>query len=171
MALEAAGSNPVIHPNFRSWFPPGRAPRAFATVKAMDQLEGARVLLVDDSPCVRKDLGKQLDGAGAEVTAVGSAAEALAALREGAFDVMVCDLWLPGTDGHSLMRAVRGQGGTNAGIRAVAITARADEESRSRARESGFDDYLPKLVSALLVPTVARLRDPRRAPRARTTVR
>ena len=128
----------------------------------MDQLEGARVLLVDDSPYVRRTLGKQLDAAGAAVTAVGSAAEALAALREGAFDVIVCDLCLPDTDGHALLRTVRGQGGTNAGIRAVAITARADEESRARARAAGFDDYLPKLVSALLVPTVARLRNPSR---------
>ena len=127
----------------------------------VDQLEGARVLLVDDSRVERRQLGRQLDSAGAEVTAVGSAADALAALRAGSFDVMVCDLRLPDTNGLDLIRAVRTDGGANADIPAVAITADADDDSRARARESGFDDYLPKLVSALLVATVARLRRPR----------
>ena len=116
------------------------------------------MLLVDDSPVARRRLGKQLDEAGAEVTAVGTAEEAISSLGAQTFDVLVCDLRLPGTDGHALMRSVREGGGPNADIRAVAITASADDESRARARESGFDDYLPKLVSALVVPAVARLR-------------
>ena len=119
------------------------------------------MLLVDDSAFARRKFGRELDAAGAEVTAVGSAAEALAALTAGTFDVLVCDLRLRGTDGHALIRTVRREGGANAGIRAIAITAHADDESRARALESGFDDYLPKLVSALLVPAVARLRQPR----------
>lgn len=117
------------------------------------------MLLVDDSPFARRKLGRELDAEGAEVTAVGSATDALAALSAGRFDVMVCDLRLPDIDAHALIRTVRAEGGANAGIRAIAITAQADDESRARALESGFDDFLPKLVSALLVPTVARLRE------------
>lgn len=119
------------------------------------------MLLVDDSKYVRRKLVRELDAAGAEVTAVGSATDALTALRAATFDVLVCDLRLPEIDGHALIRTVRQEGGANAGIRAVAITAHADDESRARAHESGFDDFLPKLVSALLVPTVARLRETR----------
>ena len=119
------------------------------------------MLLVDDSPIARRKFARELDAAGAEVTAVGSASEALAALTAAPFDVLVCDLRLRGTDGHALISSVRTEGGANAGIRAIAITSHADDESRARARESGFDDYLPKLVSALLVPSVARLREPR----------
>ena len=119
------------------------------------------MLLVDDSPYARRRLGGRLDAAGAEVTAVPSAADALTALRASPFDVLVCDLALPGTDGYALMRSVRAEGGPNTAIAAVAITEAPDDESRDRARESGFDDYLPKLVSALLVQTVARLRRPR----------
>jgi two-component system CheB/CheR fusion protein len=126
----------------------------------VDQLDGARVLLVDDSAGVRRDLGHQLDVAGAEVTAVASADEALAALTEKPFDVLVSDLRLPGTDGCALIRSVRASGGPNQGIAAIAITDHADDESRRQAVEAGFDDFLPKLVSALLVPTVARLRAP-----------
>ena len=43
----------------------------------------------------------------------------------------------------------------------VAITSHADDETRRKALAAGFDDFLPKLVSALLVPAVARLRAPR----------
>ena len=127
----------------------------------MDQLDGARVLLVDDSAVVRKRLGGQLDVAGAEVTAVGSASAALAALAGAPFDVLVCDLRLSGTDGFALIESGRKEPGPNANIAAVAITGHADDESRRRALAAGFDDFLPKLVSALLVPTVARLRAPR----------
>ena len=127
----------------------------------MDQLDGARVLLVDDSAVVRKSLGAQLDAAGAEVTAVPSAGAALDALASDTFDVLVADLKLPGTDGYALIRSVRTGIGPNKDIRAVAVTAHADDESRRKALDAGFDDFLPKLVSALLVPTVARLRAPR----------
>lgn len=127
----------------------------------MDQLDGARVLVVDDSAVVRRKFAAQLDVAGAEVTAVSSASAALAALDEGTFDVLVADLKLPGTDGYALIRQVRGGAGPNKDIRAVAVTGHADDESRRQAIEAGFDDFLPKLVGALLVPTVARLRSPR----------
>jgi two-component system CheB/CheR fusion protein len=121
----------------------------------VDQLDGARVLLVDDSPVVRKNLGRQLDVAGAEVTAVGSASAALSALAANTFDVLVCDLRLSGTDGYALIQSVRAGDGPNANIAAVAITGHADDESRRKALDAGFDEFLPKLVSALLVPTVA----------------
>ncbi len=127
----------------------------------MDQLDGARVLLVDDSALARADLLRKMDGAGAEVTAVDSARAALDALAEKAFDVLVCDLCLPSTDGYALIKAIRRGRGPNRAIAAVAITGEADEEARRKALASGFDDFLPKLVSALLVPTVARLREPR----------
>ena len=131
----------------------------------MDQLDGARVLLVDDSAVERKQLAKQLDVAGAEVTSVGTAEAALAALTASTFDVLVSDLRLPDGDGYTLIRSVRASGGQNKGIAAIAITGHADDESRKNALAAGFDDFLPKLVSALLVPTVARLRAPRRGAR------
>ena len=126
----------------------------------MDQLEGARILLVDDSASVRRRLAKMLDGAGAEVTTVASSDDALAALRGGSFDVLVCALRLAGADGYSLMRSIRGGAvAGSAGIRSIAITAYVTE-TRGKALEAGFDDFLPKLVGALLVPAVARLRQP-----------
>lgn len=127
----------------------------------MDQLDGARVLLVDDSAVARKKFASQLDVAGAEVTAVASASAALAALDGSPFDVLVSDLKLAGTDGFALIRSVRTGSGPNQGIAAVAMTGHADDETRRKALDAGFDDFLPKLVSALLVPTVARLRAPR----------
>jgi CheY-like chemotaxis protein len=124
----------------------------------VDQLDGARVLVVDDSAVARTQMTQQFDQAGADVKAVGTAAEALAALAEAPYDVFVCDLRLRESDGLSLMRAVRQ---VHPAILAVAVTAHADDETRRLALAAGFDDFIPKLVSALLVPSVARLRAPR----------
>ena len=122
----------------------------------MDQLDGARVLVVDDSALARAQMARQLDAAGAEVTAVASGREALAALAAAPFDVIVCDLLLPETDGFALVRRARQ---AVPGIAAIAVTAHADDEARYKALAAGFDDFIPKLVSALLVPSVARLRE------------
>lgn len=127
----------------------------------VDQLDGARVLLVDDSAYARRRLADLLDTAGAEVTAVASSAHALAALSAGNYDVLVCDLRLADTDGCTLMRSIRSGAVAGSGtIRSIAVTAHADAETREKALEAGFDDFLPKLVGALLVPAVARLREP-----------
>ena len=123
----------------------------------MDQLDGARVLVVDDSPVARAQMARQLDVAGAEVTTVSGSKEALAALAAGPYDVLVCDLYLEGSDGLKLVRDVKK---AHPQMLAVAVTARADEEARRKALAAGFDDFIPKLVSALLVPSVARLRTP-----------
>jgi CheY-like chemotaxis protein/anti-sigma regulatory factor (Ser/Thr protein kinase) len=63
-----------------------------------------RVLVVDDDALVRSALARLLDGHH-EVTAVSSGAEAVAAAQPGAFDVILCDMMMPGLDG----RAVHGQ--------------------------------------------------------------
>ena len=123
----------------------------------MDQLDGARVLVVDDSPIARAQMARQLDIAGAEVTAVSTAKEAMAALAAAPYDVIVSDIYLEGSDGLALVRAAKR---AHPRILAVAVTARADEESRRKALAAWFDDFIPKLVSALLVPSVARLRTP-----------
>ncbi|HWZ91834.1 MAG TPA: response regulator, partial [Polyangiaceae bacterium] len=59
----------------------------------------ARVLLVDDDPDVLDALARRLRAAGFDVSAHGSAASALAALRCGGFDVAVSDIAMPEMDG------------------------------------------------------------------------
>ena len=62
------------------------------------------VLVVDDEPAIRQVLSAALNKAGYPVESAGSAAEALAKLDKTAFDVVLCDVFMPVTDGieHSV---------------------------------------------------------------------
>jgi signal transduction histidine kinase/ActR/RegA family two-component response regulator len=122
-------------------------------------LTGTRVLLVEDEADARAMLKALLEGAGASVNAVGSAAEAWAALEAADCDVLVSDLGMPDEDGYSLIRRVRGHGSERvAGTPAVALTAYARDEDRERALAAGFDAFLPKPVEpSELVGVVADL--------------
>jgi PAS domain S-box-containing protein len=63
------------------------------------------VLIVDDEPLVRTALARLLDGVH-DVVAVASGEAALAALREQTFDVIVCDVMMPGMTGRELYKRI-----------------------------------------------------------------
>ncbi|HEY0406028.1 MAG TPA: ATP-binding protein, partial [Pyrinomonadaceae bacterium] len=122
-------------------------------------LSGLRVLVVDDEADSLDFLNASLVGCGAEVCAVTSAAEALAALAEFHPDVLISDIGMPHEDGYTLMRKVRAlspeQGGM---IPAAAVTAYARAEDRMRALLAGFQSHIAKPVAPTeLVAVVASL--------------
>ncbi|HLY39251.1 MAG TPA: response regulator [Candidatus Binatia bacterium] len=124
-------------------------------------LSGLRVLVVEDEPDTRDALATVITGAGGHATAVGTVAEAIAALSTTGADVIVCDIGLPGEDGYSLIRKLRTVGGTT--IPAIALTAYAQESDRRRALAAGFQAHLAKpvqpgrLLHALATGVPARL--------------
>jgi PAS domain S-box-containing protein len=118
-------------------------------------LTGVRALVVDDEDDARELVTLTLEQCGAQVTSVDSAAAALAALEsqleDGAvgapFDVMICDIGMPGTDGYELIRLVRThQDKRVSHIKAVALTAYARSEYRLQALRAGFQMYVAKPV-------------------------
>ncbi|MBI2716414.1 MAG: hybrid sensor histidine kinase/response regulator [Rhizobiales bacterium] len=112
------------------------------------------VLLVDDSPFFRNMLTPVLQAAGYEVTAVGSAQEALAILKEGrSFDVAVTDIEMPDMDGFEFALALRGDPRC-AGLPVIALSSVVSAEAVERGRQVGFHDYVAKfdrqgLIAAL----------------------
>jgi signal transduction histidine kinase/ActR/RegA family two-component response regulator len=131
----------------------GRAPRVhpMASVDAAPtvaaELDGVRVLLVDDDP-EALDLGTTiLAGAGARVQTARSAAEALEALGTWRPHVLVSDIEMPGEDGYSLIRKVRALA-SDAGGRtpAVALTAYGRTQDRTLSLTAGFNMHVPKPV-------------------------
>jgi CheY-like chemotaxis protein len=108
-------------------------------------ITGLRVLVVEDEPDARDLLEHMLKMAGAEVTAVESAAEALDALRERSPDVLVSDIGLPNEDGYSLITKIRNRPASQGGnVPALAISAYAREEDRMRALAAGFQIHVSK---------------------------
>ena len=113
------------------------------------RLDGVRVLVVDDEADARRVLMKVLEGAGAIVTAAGSAAEAMEALakaREGEPDVLVSDLGMPNEDGFDLIRKVRANGHHSKELPAVALTAFVHKDDARQALLAGFQVHVPKPV-------------------------
>ena len=107
-------------------------------------LSGVRVLVVDDQRDERTMLSTVLRQCGAETVEASSATEALDILARARPDVLVCDIAMPGEDGCSFIKKVRGQRANS--IPAVALTAQASELGRALALESGFQTYLNKPV-------------------------
>jgi signal transduction histidine kinase/ActR/RegA family two-component response regulator len=119
-------------------------------------LSGVRALVVDDEADACELTRVALEMHGAIVTTVGSAGEALHALTEAPFDVLISDIGMPEQDGYSLIQAIRAlkpdRGG---GVAAIAATAYASSRERSRALGAGYDWHLPKpLDPEQLVATV-----------------
>ena len=103
----------------------------------------SRALVVEDDPAIRELLRLHLGLAGFEVEEVGDGREALDRARAERFDLLLLDVMLPGLDGVSLCRAVRG-GGPNMDTPVLMLTARDTESDKVVGLESGADDYLTK---------------------------
>jgi diguanylate cyclase (GGDEF)-like protein len=103
----------------------------------------AQILLVDDEKVARSLYSDFLAGAGHEVTAVGSVAEAKEALAKTRFALLVTDLILPQSDGMALLQYVRS---TQPDVEVLVITALDKVEPAVRAIKSGAADYLVKPV-------------------------
>ena len=126
------------------------------------QLQGLRVLCVDDEKDARELLVAVLDQCGAEAMAVASAVEALAAIEEFNPHILVSDIGMPDQDGYELIRQVREREALHRQKRipAVALTAYARVEDRLRALSSGFQMHVPKPVEpAELAAVIASLTD------------
>jgi signal transduction histidine kinase len=123
------------------------------------RLEGIHVLLVEDQADLREALVLELARLGASAHAVASAADAMTAMQQRAFDVLLSDLAMPDEDGFSLIRRVRARGKTQGGaIPAAALSAYARAEDRARSLLAGFDLHLSKPIdSRTLAAAVAAL--------------
>jgi two-component system KDP operon response regulator KdpE len=106
-------------------------------------MSGARILVVDDEPQLRRSLARSLNGHGYEVR---EAADGAAARREiGAFkpDVVLLDLMLPDANGVDLCKEFRRT--TQTPIIVLSIVG--DDRAKVSALDEGADDYLTKPFS------------------------
>jgi CheY-like chemotaxis protein len=108
------------------------------------RLDGIRVLVVDDNREAVHMASRVLGARGAEVMTVFSASEAIRALDQSEFDVLVSDIEMPGEDGYSLIRRIRDRTDAARYLPAVALTAYARVEDRTRALLEGFNSHLAK---------------------------
>jgi two-component system, sensor histidine kinase len=114
---------------------PGAAPRATEE----------RILIVEDSPEVRRAYREALAALGYTVLEAADAEQALRALGDTRPDVALIDIHLPRMNGYRLAQAIRARAG--AAIYLVMLSGMAlDAVTRGLAREAGFDDCLDKMA-------------------------
>jgi PAS domain S-box-containing protein len=120
-------------------------------------LSGIRVLVVEDESDAAEFVKRLLESHGAQVAIATSASEALDILTMIRSDILISDIGLPGVDGYQLMEQVRQREATaGGGIAAVALTAFARSEDRTRALLAGYQAHLTKPIEPNeLVATVA----------------
>src|SRR5690606_15038740 len=108
-------------------------------------LQGIKVLIVDDDPDARELVRRFLVECEATAIMAASAAEAQQLLESVKPDVIVSDIGMPLQDGYEFMRSVRVQGLKTP---AVALTAFARPEDRTRSIEAGYQMHFSKPVES-----------------------
>ena len=101
----------------------------------------SKILVVDDDARLRDLLNRYLSEQGYSVRTVADATEMNRQLARERYDLMVLDLMLPGEDGLSICRRLRGN---NENMPIIMLTAKGDEVDRIVGLEVGADDYLTK---------------------------
>ncbi|MFQ4146071.1 PAS domain S-box protein [Chlorogloeopsis sp. ULAP02] len=118
-------------------------------------LQGLKILAVDDQADAREFLTTALSEYGANVITAASTREALQILQLVKPDILLSDIGMPGEDGYALMRQIRQlpleQGGQ---IPAAALTAYAREGDRLQVLAAGFQMHVPKPIEPIQLLTV-----------------
>ncbi len=123
-------------------------------VRARDLTAGKKILLVEDDEALRLSLAEQLRlHHEFVITEVGTGSEALAATKDGHFDVLVLDVGLPDMDGRDLCRLMR-RNEVKSPI--IMLTGRDTDADQILALDAGANDYVTKPVRLNLL--LARLR-------------
>jgi two-component system nitrogen regulation response regulator NtrX len=115
------------------------------------------ILIVDDETDIRESLQAILAEEDYSITTAGTAAEALALLRDADFQAVLLDIWLPDADGLDLLAQIRGpHGGAQAGgahsprpgaPEVIMISGHGTIEAAVRATKLGAYDFLEKPLS------------------------
>jgi PAS domain S-box-containing protein len=108
-----------------------------------------RVLVAEDNVFNQQVVQHLLQRRGHTVRVANDGHEALAALKQESFNLLLLDLHMPGLDGFRVIEAIRlGERDTGGHLPVIALTARAMKGERDRCLRAGMDDYLSKPIRA-----------------------
>lgn len=103
----------------------------------------SRILIVDDEPLNLKLLGALLTSAKYSVVMSSSGPEALKAVADSQFDLIILDVMMPGMNGFDVCRRLKAAENTRM-LPVILLTALSDTESRVKGIDAGADDFVTK---------------------------
>ena len=154
-----ATSTPGVGSSFRLLIPLGRGHGAAKpvspappTVVVSEPMPGSgcRVLLVEDNPINQELAEVLLQRSGARVQTVENGLDAVKAVTEGKYDLVLMDIQMPEMDGIEATRRIR-QLPAGAQVPIIAMTANALPGDKERYLDAGMDDYIAKPVNPALL--------------------
>ncbi len=123
-------------------------------------MTGAQILVVDDEANIRDLLDEILSEEGYEVTTAADADSARAARRGQSYDLTLLDIWMPGTDGISLLKEWSDTGRLDP---VIMMSGHGTVDTAVEATRLGALDFIEKPVSLTkLLRTVAQALESRR---------
>jgi CheY-like chemotaxis protein/nitrogen-specific signal transduction histidine kinase/HPt (histidine-containing phosphotransfer) domain-containing protein len=131
-----------------------------------------RVLIAEDNVTNQFVVTRMLREYDIDLRIANNGVEAVAAAKQGGFDVIFMDMRMPEMDGLEATRAIRARGGALATIPIIALTANAFADDMKACRNAGMNDFVAKPIrKRLLVEKLAKIAQAAiaaRAPRADT---
>ena len=103
-----------------------------------------RILLVEDNVVNQKVASKLLERLGYQADIVSNGIEALQALRQNPYDVVLMDMYMPEMDGITTAQRIYEEWHPVIRPRIIAITASTEDEDRAACMAAGMDDYISK---------------------------
>ena len=121
--------------------PPARALILCYPKSVNDKNAPVRVLVIDDEKGLRDMLSYTLRRIGFEVAVAEDGEKGLEAARAADFDVVICDVMMPGLDGIAVLEILKRE---RSALEVVMVTGFPTDGTAARAKELGAFDYLAK---------------------------
>lgn len=122
----------------------------FALAKEPAALQPKRILVVEDNDPNRVMLCRRLNKQGYVTTEAANGREALAAVAKERFDLVLCDIMMPGVDGYEVLKEMKSDPDLQP-IPVIMISAIDEMASVVRCIEMGAEDYLQKPYDPVLL--------------------
>ncbi|MGD9132482.1 MAG: response regulator [Desulfobacterales bacterium] len=113
--------------------------------EVLEGIRGANVLLVEDNDINQQVAKEILEGAGLKITLANDGQEAVKAVKENEYDVVLMDVQMPVMDGYTATREIRKEPRLRE-LPIIAMTANAMAGDRERSLEAGMNDHVAKPV-------------------------
>ncbi|MBV9563328.1 MAG: response regulator [Bradyrhizobium sp.] len=126
--------------------PPEVVAPSLAPVLDPEAAANLSVLVAEDNSIIRKLVSKLLEKQGLRADFVGNGKDAVAAVRQKPYDLVLMDMQMPEMDGISATKAIRALGGPARDVPIIALTANALVGQRESSFVAGMNDFLTKPI-------------------------